>query len=213
MYNLLYSILTFCLHGTQHPRQRVAMKIAAKKTAQGYLVSDKRCDLCEMPLFSMNGNSMCKVCPAIEKWARKRETGVARNKAEITVELTESCDNYFFDDTPKQFITTDNVESDNKGCAQRLGVKSGDDTANPEVINTESLVNESKVSSSPNPVECGHSHHRSDDIVNQDLNRGTDENLKDILSPCSVLTSKCNSFEVSMYVCHSYLVCILIFEF
>jgi hypothetical protein len=61
-------------------RQRIAMKVAARKTAQGYLVSDERCKLCEMPLLSMNDNVVCKVCPAIRKWAqRKSDVGVSTN--------------------------------------------------------------------------------------------------------------------------------------
>jgi hypothetical protein len=48
------------------------MKVAARKTAQGYIVSEKRCEMCEMPLLSMNGIATCKVCPAIEKWTQKK---------------------------------------------------------------------------------------------------------------------------------------------
>ena len=55
------------------------MKVAARKTAQGYLVSDKRCDMCEMPLLSMNSIVTCKVCPAIEKWAQKKSGGNVSN--------------------------------------------------------------------------------------------------------------------------------------
>ena len=49
-------------------RQKMSMKIVAKKAAEGYHISDERCELCEMPLLSMNGDKvMCKVCPALTK--------------------------------------------------------------------------------------------------------------------------------------------------
>ena len=52
------------------------MKIAANKTTEGYFLSDERCDVCEMPLLSKNGNLECKVCPTIEKWVQmKNEVG------------------------------------------------------------------------------------------------------------------------------------------
>lgn len=48
------------------------MKVTARKTVQGYLVSNERCDTCEMHLMSINGNFTCKVCPAIEKWVQRK---------------------------------------------------------------------------------------------------------------------------------------------
>lgn len=64
------------------------MKVAAKKTAKGYLVSDERCDLCEMPLMSMYGNLSCKVCPAIEKWAQKK------SEARLSIEFVDAHDTF-----------------------------------------------------------------------------------------------------------------------
>jgi hypothetical protein len=70
------------------------MKVAARKTAQGYLVSDERCELCEMPLLSMNDNVICKVCPAIRKWAQtKSEVGVSMNSVDAcdAAETVQEC--------------------------------------------------------------------------------------------------------------------------
>ena len=71
------------------------MKVAARKTAQGYLVSDERCKLCEMPLLSMNGQLACKVCPALAKLVTmKTGVGVQEEKvddARDTTEVIEIC--------------------------------------------------------------------------------------------------------------------------
>ncbi len=66
------------------------MKVAARKTSQGYLVSDKRCDMCEMPLLSMNGIVLCKVCPAIEKWAQKKSEGNVSNNFDAVRDKVET---------------------------------------------------------------------------------------------------------------------------
>ena len=53
-------------------RHSIATKVAAKKTAKGYTLSDESCDQCEMPLMTLNGKSECKVCPAIKKWVQRK---------------------------------------------------------------------------------------------------------------------------------------------
>ena len=102
MKHFVLAFVMLMLHFMCHvciDRQRIAMKVAARKTAQGYLVSDERCKLCEMPLLSMNDNVVCKVCPAIRKWAQtKSEVGVSANgvdacgAAETVQERAESHD-------------------------------------------------------------------------------------------------------------------------
>lgn len=78
----------------------MAMKIAAKKSAEGYQLSDDRCEFCEMQLFAMNGNVTCKVCPALQKLVQMKNNGPgdqkeiddARDTTEIVGEDTESRD-------------------------------------------------------------------------------------------------------------------------
>lgn len=65
------------------------MKVSAKKTAQGYHLSDERCDLCEMPLLSLNNIKTCKVCPAIEKLAQKK-IEVAGSKNSVACDTVET---------------------------------------------------------------------------------------------------------------------------
>lgn len=94
-------------------RQRMAMKIAAKKSAEGYQLSDDRCEFCEMQLFAMNGNVTCKVCPALQKLVQMKHNGVgdqrevddARETTEIVGVDTESRDSEVVDndDTSKSF--------------------------------------------------------------------------------------------------------------
>ncbi|KAL9181450.1 hypothetical protein ACHAXT_010255 [Thalassiosira profunda] len=58
-------------------RNSIAVKVAAKKTAKGYVLSEEACAKCEMPLLMLNGKSECKTCPAIAKWVqRQKEAGL-----------------------------------------------------------------------------------------------------------------------------------------
>lgn len=66
------------------------MKIAAKKTAQGYLLSDERCDKCEMPLLLMNGSLPCKVCPAIKKWVQRKSKVSTPKQADDALGMLET---------------------------------------------------------------------------------------------------------------------------
>lgn len=174
-------------------RQRVAMKILAKMTAHGFLISDKRCDLCEMPLLSMNGNLICKVCPALEKWARKKnnetssELDVANTSAENAVEETESCDHDLadsvFNDTPNLFLATDNGESESKG----------ESNTKCESIDTLQLCEDSKVLNPINSAEYARSH-KGQTVINIQPVSDTEQDLHDALSPCSILTTRKDSF-------------------
>lgn len=78
--DLLIVIIHICADTYRHS---IATKVAAKKTAKGYTLSDENCTLCEMPLMTMNGKSECKVCPAIKKWLqRKMEAGAQKEQVE-----------------------------------------------------------------------------------------------------------------------------------
>ena len=94
------------------------MKVAAKKTAKGYLVSDERCDLCEMPLLSMNGNLSCKVCPAIEKWAQKK------SEACLSIEFVDAHDT--FESAEKQSCAS---SSDMGKCPDKTDIASSQNAA------------------------------------------------------------------------------------
>ena len=73
----------------------MALKIAKKKCAEGYQLSDERCETCDMPLLSMNGQLACKVCPALAKLVTmKTGVGVQEEKvydARDTTEVIEIC--------------------------------------------------------------------------------------------------------------------------
>ncbi len=64
-----------CFHLARINRHSIATKVAAKKTSKGYTLSAERCILCEMPLMTLQGNSSCKVCPAIKKWLERKKEG------------------------------------------------------------------------------------------------------------------------------------------
>jgi uncharacterized Zn finger protein (UPF0148 family) len=168
------------------------MKIAAKKTAQGYLVSDKRCDLCEMPLLLMNGNLNCKVCPAIEKWTRKkniktsRELGDASALAEITLEETESYNHDLVD-----FAYNDSPKSKDYGQNSN-GERGETNSKKSEHIDTLRLCKSSKAYIPINSAEYA-GFHEAQGVVNIQPISDTEQDLHDVLSPCSILTTR---FEV-----------------
>lgn len=175
------------------------MKIAAKKTSQGFLISDKRCDLCEMPLLSMYGNLICKVCPAIEKWARKKNSENAQeagltSMSDITVEVTESCDHdlvesSFNNDTRRLFLArSDELES--KDRIEKLDCETGKTHAKSKSIGTARLFEDSL--SPTNSVEYA-SQDEQGEIVNQE------NDTVQVLSPCSILTTRNDSSGVSSY--------------
>jgi uncharacterized Zn finger protein (UPF0148 family) len=62
-------------------RHSIATKVAAKKTSKGYTLSAERCDLCKMPLMTLQGDSSCKVCPAIKKWLERKNEGSGQEQA------------------------------------------------------------------------------------------------------------------------------------
>lgn len=70
----------------------MAMKITAKKSAEGYQVSDERCESCEMPLLSMNGSLMCKVCPALQKLVQMKNEADTQNQGDDARDTTETVD-------------------------------------------------------------------------------------------------------------------------
>ena len=165
------------------------MKITAKKTLQGFLVSDKRCDLCEMPLLSMNDILTCKVCPAIEKWARKKKNNDSvsnEDTANMTVVPTlkeaESCDHELVD-----FVYRD-------------------ETSKPNIIHaineTAPLANDEQLLSPKDASENECQNDVSEKMISQKLKISKVEEVYDTLSPCSILTSP-GSFRVS-YQCRSY---------
>lgn len=79
------------VHHTLIHRHSIATKVAAKKTAKGYTLSDESCDQCEMPLMTLNGKSECKVCPAIKKWVqRKNEANAQKKQADDAREAVET---------------------------------------------------------------------------------------------------------------------------
>lgn len=95
-------------------REKIAMKIAAKRSAQGYHVSDERCELCEMPLLSMNGgNATCKVCPALKKLIQMKNEKIVHNIDDDTRDAAETVD-------------TDSASRDNE-----IEDKDMDDTCRP----------------------------------------------------------------------------------
>lgn len=65
----------YCFHLARFNRHSIATKVAAKKTSKGYTLSAERCELCTMPLMTLQGNSSCKVCPAIKKWLERKNEG------------------------------------------------------------------------------------------------------------------------------------------
>ncbi|KAL3772306.1 hypothetical protein ACHAW5_004911 [Stephanodiscus triporus] len=71
-------------------RHSIATKVAAKKTGKGYILSSEHCKTCEMPLMMLQGQSSCKVCPAIKKWAeRKNEGSGQEQRADDTRDVVE----------------------------------------------------------------------------------------------------------------------------
>lgn len=63
-------------------RHSIATKVAAKKTAKGYTLSDENCVTCEMSLMVMNGKKECKVCPAIKKWVQRKNEAECKEAVE-----------------------------------------------------------------------------------------------------------------------------------
>lgn len=77
----------YCFHLARINRHSIATKVAAKKTSKGYTLSAERCDLCIMPLMTLQGNSSCKVCPAIKKWLERKNEGSGQEQG-----VSNKCD-------------------------------------------------------------------------------------------------------------------------
>lgn len=85
----LQSITLFATSSPIIHRNSIATKVAAKKTAKGYTVSDERCTTCEMPLMTMNGKSECKTCPAIKKWVQRQNEAEGYTQHDDARDATE----------------------------------------------------------------------------------------------------------------------------
>eukprot|EP00571_Detonula_confervacea_P000541 CAMPEP_0172318474 /NCGR_PEP_ID=MMETSP1058-20130122/34980_1 /TAXON_ID=83371 /ORGANISM="Detonula confervacea, Strain CCMP 353" /LENGTH=978 /DNA_ID=CAMNT_0013033317 /DNA_START=104 /DNA_END=3040 /DNA_ORIENTATION=+ len=71
-------------------RHSIATKVAAKKTAKGYTLSEESCVMCEMSLMTLNGKSECKVCPAIKKWVQRKNEATAVKEVDDVREVVET---------------------------------------------------------------------------------------------------------------------------
>eukprot|EP00584_Thalassiosira_punctigera_P026545 CAMPEP_0172579308 /NCGR_PEP_ID=MMETSP1067-20121228/139178_1 /TAXON_ID=265564 ORGANISM="Thalassiosira punctigera, Strain Tpunct2005C2" /NCGR_SAMPLE_ID=MMETSP1067 /ASSEMBLY_ACC=CAM_ASM_000444 /LENGTH=1233 /DNA_ID=CAMNT_0013372023 /DNA_START=206 /DNA_END=3907 /DNA_ORIENTATION=- len=99
-------------------RNSIANKVAAKKTAKGYTLSDESCDVCEMRLMTLKGKSECKVCPAIKKWVQRKNDmnkgavpDDVPNEAREATETVEQEPEEVRDEAP-----ADLVDADEKPC-------------------------------------------------------------------------------------------------
>mmetsp|Transcript_32559 Transcript_32559/g.78837 ORF Transcript_32559/g.78837 Transcript_32559/m.78837 type:complete len:1006 (+) Transcript_32559:159-3176(+) len=92
-------------------RHSIATKVAAKKTAKGYTLSEESCNECEMPLMTMNDKSECKVCPAIKKWIQRKNEASGHKKAEDVRHVVETVDEEedadIRDEAPAQSVDSD----------------------------------------------------------------------------------------------------------
>jgi hypothetical protein len=143
----------------------------------------------------MNGNLTCKVCPAIEKWARMKnnetssELDFANTSVDNDVEEAKSCDHDLadsvFNDTPNLFLATNNSESENKG----------ESNGKSESIDTLQLCEDTMVLNPINSAEYACSHNVQG-VINIQPVSDTEQDLHDALSPCSILTTRNDSFGV-----------------
>ena len=120
-------------------RNSIANKMAAKKTAKGYTLSEANCDMCEMPLMTLNGKSECKVCPAIKKWVqRQNESNVQVDEREAVESFEEDDAAEVRDDPPLEPPSMD-IES-SKSCESYdnhlMKVNSTDSTESSRGIST-----------------------------------------------------------------------------
>mmetsp|Transcript_39370 Transcript_39370/g.70882 ORF Transcript_39370/g.70882 Transcript_39370/m.70882 type:complete len:1285 (+) Transcript_39370:209-4063(+) len=127
-------------------RHSIANKVAAKKTAKGYTLSDESCASCEMPLMTLNGKSECKVCPAIKKWVqRKNESNnaIADARREVDdvremVETVEEEDAEIRDESPPDSP----VDGDEKYGYEKYG----DEAPTPDSVDGDDKYDDEKYS-------------------------------------------------------------------